>query len=88
MHEVHDLTVEGAVVERELALMKVEGTGDKRVEAFTACRYFPCACRRQHFDSFVFQITGTPEKVDALATNAPAWVELKSPAQVLRSARG
>ena len=33
VHEVHDLTVEGDAVERELALIKVHGEGDKRVEA-------------------------------------------------------
>ena len=33
VHEVHDLTVEGASVERELGLFKVAGTGDHRIEA-------------------------------------------------------
>ena len=33
VHRVHDLTVEGPHVERELALVKVKGTGEKRVEA-------------------------------------------------------
>ena len=33
VHEVHDLTVEGPAVQRELALIKVAGKGDHRIEA-------------------------------------------------------
>ena len=39
MHEVHDLTVEGPHVERELALLKVGGKGEKRVEALRLAVY-------------------------------------------------
>jgi acetolactate synthase-1/3 small subunit len=67
VHEVHDLTVEGASVERELALIKVRGTGDKRVEALRLADIFRAKVVDTSLDSFVFEITGTPEKVDAFA---------------------
>ena len=41
VHEVHDLTVEGPAVQRELALIKVAGTGERRVEAMRARRGLP-----------------------------------------------
>ena len=40
VREVHDLTVEGPSVERELAMLKVVGTGDKRVEALRTAEIF------------------------------------------------
>ena len=67
VHEVHDLTVEGAAVERELALFKVEGTGDKRVEALRLADIFRASVVDSTLGSFVFEITGAPEKIDAFA---------------------
>jgi acetolactate synthase-1/3 small subunit len=67
VHEVHDLTVEGGAVERELALIKVAGAGDKRVEALRLADIFRANVVDSTLDSFVFQITGTSEKVDAFA---------------------
>ncbi|MBS0122716.1 acetolactate synthase small subunit [Thetidibacter halocola] len=67
VHEVHDLTVEGASVERELALVKVSGKGDKRVEALRLADIFRAHVVDSTLESFVFQITGTPEKIDAFA---------------------
>ena len=67
VHEVHDLTVEGPTVERELALFKVEGTGDKRVEAMRLADIFRANVVDSTLESFVFEITGTPEKIDAFA---------------------
>ena len=67
VHEVHDLTVEGRAVERELALLKVEGTGDKRVEALRLADIFRANVVDSTLDSFVFEITGTPEKIEAFA---------------------
>ncbi|MCK0143841.1 acetolactate synthase small subunit [Aliiroseovarius sp. F20344] len=67
VHEVHDLTVEGQSVERELALFKVEGTGDKRVEALRLADIFRANVVDSTLDSFVFEITGTTEKIDAFA---------------------
>ncbi len=67
VHEVHDLTVEGASVERELALLKVTNGGDKRVEALRLADIFRANVVDSTLDSFVFEITGTPDKIDAFA---------------------
>ncbi|NNJ68846.1 MAG: acetolactate synthase small subunit [Boseongicola sp.] len=67
VHEVHDLTVEGPSVERELGLFKVSGTGDKRVEALRLADIFRVNVVDSTLESFVFEITGTPEKIDAFA---------------------
>lgn len=67
VHDVHDLTVEGAFVERELALFKVAGSGDKRVEALRLADIFRANVVDSTLESFVFQLTGTPDKIDAFA---------------------
>ncbi|MGX9354415.1 acetolactate synthase small subunit [Roseobacteraceae bacterium S113] len=67
VHEVHDLTVEGPAVQRELALFKVTGDGDKRVEALRLADIFRANVVDSTLGSFVFEITGTPEKIDAFA---------------------
>ncbi|MEP4981838.1 acetolactate synthase small subunit [Ascidiaceihabitans sp.] len=67
VHEVHDLTVEGPCVERELAMFKVASTGDKRVEALRLADIFRANVVDSTLESFVFEITGAPEKVDAFA---------------------
>lgn len=67
VYEVHDLTVEGPSVERELALFKVLGTSDKRVEALRTAQIFRANVVDSTLESFVFELTGTPEKIDAFA---------------------
>jgi acetolactate synthase I/III small subunit len=67
VHEVHDLTVEGAAVQRELALFKVTGKGDVRIEALRLAEIFRANVVDSTLESFVFEITGTPEKIDAFA---------------------
>lgn len=67
VHEVHDLTTEGPSVERELALLKVEGDGEKRVEALRLADIFRANVVDSTLSSFVFELTGTPEKIDAFA---------------------
>ena len=67
VYEVHDLTVEGRSVERELALLKVEGEGEKRVEALRLADIFRANVVDSTLGSFVFEITGTPDKIDAFA---------------------
>ena len=67
VHEVHDLTVEGPVVERELAMFKVNGTGDKRVEALRLADIFRANVVDSTLETFVFEITAAPEKIDAFA---------------------
>ena len=67
VHEVHDLTVEGPSVERELALLKITNSGEKRVEALRLADIFRASVVDSTLKSFVFQITGAPEKIDAFA---------------------
>jgi acetolactate synthase I/III small subunit len=67
VHEVHDLTAEGPSVERELGLFKVAGTGDKRVEALRLADIFRASVVDSTLESFTFEITGKPEKIDAFA---------------------
>lgn len=67
VHEVHDLTVEGPAVERELAMLKVTGKGDARVEALRIAEIFRAGVVDSTLESFVFEITGAPDKIDAFA---------------------
>ena len=67
VHEVHDLTVEGPSVERELALLKVAGKGDHRIEALRLAEIFRANVVDSTLESFVFEMTGTPDKIDAFA---------------------
>ncbi len=67
VHRVHDLTIEGPSVQRELALFKVRGQGDSRIEALRLAEIFRANVVDSTLESFVFEMTGTPEKVDAFA---------------------
>lgn len=64
VHKVHDLTVEGPHVERELALIKVKGKGEKRVEAMRIADIFRAKVVDATTGSFIFELTGSVEKVD------------------------
>ena len=63
VHRVHDLTIEGPHIERELALVKVKGTGEKRVEALRLADVFRAKVIDAKTDSFVFEVTGNSDKV-------------------------
>ncbi len=65
VHKVVDLTEAGPHVERELALVKVVGTGEKRVEALRLADIFRAKPVDTTTESFVFEITGTPDKIDS-----------------------
>ncbi len=65
VHKVVDLTEEGPHVARELALIKVAGTGDKRVEAIRLADIFRAKPVDTTTSSFIFEITGAPEKIDS-----------------------
>jgi acetolactate synthase-1/3 small subunit len=67
VHEVHDLTVEGPSVQRELALFKVAGRGEARIEALRLAEIFRAHVVDSTLESFVFEMTGTPEKIDSFA---------------------
>ncbi len=65
VHRVVDLTIEGASVERELALVKVAGKGNKRVEALRIADIFRARAIDSTNESFVFEISGSTEKLNA-----------------------
>ncbi len=65
VHDVHDLTVEGPAVERELALIKVASTGERRLEALRLHDAFRARIVDTSLESFVFELTGAPTKIDA-----------------------
>jgi acetolactate synthase-1/3 small subunit len=65
VHKVSDLTVAGPHVERELALVKVRGSGDKRVEALRIADIFRARALDSTAESFVFEIVGDAGKLDA-----------------------
>jgi acetolactate synthase-1/3 small subunit len=65
VHRISDLTTEGPAVERELALIKVKGTGNKRVEALRIADIFRARAIDSTNNSFVFEISGTTDKLDA-----------------------
>jgi acetolactate synthase-1/3 small subunit len=65
VHRVRDLTVEGPHIERELALVKVTSSGEKRVEALRLADVFRAKVVDATNDSFVFEVTGHTDKVAA-----------------------
>ena len=65
VHRVSDLTIEGPHIARELALIKVAGTGEKRVEALRMADAFRARPVDTTHASFVFEITGAPAKIDS-----------------------
>ncbi|AJP72337.1 acetolactate synthase small subunit [Sphingomonas hengshuiensis] len=64
VHKVVDLTTHGEHVERELALVKVAGTGDHRIEALRLAEVYRGRVVDATIASFVFEVTGTTEKID------------------------
>jgi acetolactate synthase I/III small subunit len=65
VHRVSDLTTEGPHLERELALVKVRGIGDKRVESLRIADVFRARVVDSTIESFVFELTGSTEKLNA-----------------------
>jgi acetolactate synthase-1/3 small subunit len=64
VHRVTNWTTGAPGIEREMALVKVAGTGDKRVEAMRISEIFRAHIVDTTHTSFVFEITGAPEKLD------------------------
>ncbi len=65
VHRVADLTLEGPHVAREMALVKVIGTGERRVEALRIADSFRARVVDTTVESFVFELTGASDKIDA-----------------------
>ncbi len=68
VHKVHDLTDEGPYVEREMALIKVVGKGEARDECLRLADVFRARVVDSTTESFVFEMTGSAEKLNAFIT--------------------
>ena len=66
VRKVVDVSREPKSVQRELALIKVKGAGDKRVEALRVSEIFRAKVIDTTTESFIFEITGASEKVNAI----------------------
>jgi acetolactate synthase-1/3 small subunit len=64
VHRVHDLTEEGLPLERELALVKVSGKGEKRIEALRMAEIFRANVIDASTEHFVFEVTGKSSKIE------------------------
>ena len=64
IHRVRDLTEEGDCLERELALVKVSGKGEKRIEALRLAEIFRADVIDASIDHFVFAITGPSTEIE------------------------
>lgn len=65
VYKVTDLTETGPHVERDMALVKVAGTGDHRIEALRLADVYRARVVDSTTGSFVFEVTGNSEKVDS-----------------------
>jgi acetolactate synthase-1/3 small subunit len=65
VRRVTNWTAEQAGIEREMALIKVAGTGEKRMEALRMADAFRARAVDTTHTSFVFEITGAPTKIDS-----------------------
>ena len=89
IRRVHDLTAEGPHIERELVLIKVTGKGDDRVESLRIADIFRARVVDSTTESFVFEVTGTTEKLDAfIALMKPLGLAEVSRTGVVAIARG
>jgi acetolactate synthase-1/3 small subunit len=78
VHRVQDLTVEGAHLERELALVKVAGDRQRLIDALRIAEFMDVRLIDRRPDSFIFEVTGTSEDLDS-------FIELIEPVEVSRA---
>jgi acetolactate synthase-1/3 small subunit len=64
IHSVFDMTVQGPAIERELAMVKVRGKGEHRMEALRLADAFRARVIDATTESFVFEITGASDKIE------------------------
>ncbi|MFY9971145.1 MAG: acetolactate synthase small subunit, partial [Roseiarcus sp.] len=64
IHAVKDLTLTVRAIERELAMIKVRGKGENRVEAMNLAEAFRAKVIDATVESFIFELTGAPQKID------------------------
>ena len=65
VRKVRDVSADPMAVQRELALIKVKGSGQQRVEALSLADIFRAKVIDTSHVSFVFELTGAGDKIDA-----------------------
>jgi acetolactate synthase I/III small subunit len=65
VHRVVDLSTGGPAISRELAMVKVRGTGEHRMEALRLADAFRARVIDATTESFVFEITGASDKIES-----------------------
>lgn len=65
VQSVSNLTTKGKFVDRELALVKIVATGEKRIEALRIADIFRARVVDSTLESFIFEITGDVGKIEA-----------------------
>jgi len=80
VHHVVDMTARGNAIERELAMVKVKGKGEHRVEALRLADAFRARVIDATTESFVFEITGKSDKIEQ-------FIELMLPLGLIEVAR-
>ena len=89
IHRVVDMTLAGPAIQRELAMVKVAGTGEPRVEALRLADAFRARVIDAGTESFIFEITGASEKIEQfIALMLPLGLVEVSRTGVVAIARG
>src|SRR6188768_1272497 len=89
IHRVVDMTTAGPSIQRELAMVKVAGTGEPRVEALRLADAFRARVIDAGTESFIFEITGASEKIEQfIALMLPLGLVEVSRTGVVAIARG
>src|SRR5881296_3794181 len=89
IHRVVDMTTSGPAIQRELAMVKVAGTGEPRVEALRLADAFRARVIDAGTQSFIFEITGASEKIEQfIALMLPLGLVEVSRTGVVAIARG
>ena len=65
VHRVVDLSTGAPAISRELAMVKVRGTGEHRMEALRLADAFRARVIDATTESFVFEITGASDKIES-----------------------
>ena len=80
VHRVTNLTTDGPSVQREMALVKVVGSGEQRVESLRIADIFRAHVVDSTNSSFVFEVVGQTDKLDA-------FIELMKPIGLMDASR-
>jgi acetolactate synthase I/III small subunit len=89
IHRVVDMTLAGPSIQRELAMVKVAGTGEPRVEALRLADAFRARVIDAGTTSFIFEITGASDKIEQfIALMLPLGLVEVSRTGVVAIARG